>query len=215
MDQKDQDIVKGYCDDYMKLHLQNYTNEDDSFKKGCANAYRYVTDFSLHPKISAFCGYTNYWFYGELKSHEKNENYEALLHDFFERLSNFEVCVQYTEAIDEHDLYDKFYNFKNKSSTQHGNPCEEGRLCAQEYKNHQISCKGNGNNRFCNELEKFRDLFNDHLKSENGCKDIKELPSFQGSPLAATISIPFSVMSVISFFSFVTYKVGNFFVKKR
>ncbi|GAB69933.1 hypothetical protein PCYB_006820 [Plasmodium cynomolgi strain B] len=131
--------------------------------------------------------------------------------------------TEYTEAIDERtyddlkkleELYEKFYIFKKNSSTHDNVPCKNGVICAQEYKNHESTCKGNGNNRFCKELENFRGQFNNHLKSKIECNHIGELPSFQGSSLAATISIPVSVMSVISFFTFVSYKVGNFFVQK-
>ncbi|GAB69926.1 hypothetical protein PCYB_006750, partial [Plasmodium cynomolgi strain B] len=205
------DNLKGYLDE-----------EDDSFNIGCANAYSHMTELALNPNISGFCEYTNYWFYGKLKSAYKI-TYNDILRAFFNGVGNFEDCVELTEAIDERtyidlkkldELYEKFYNFKNKSSTQDSNRCKTGIECAQEYKNHESTCKGNGNNGFCNELENFRNLFNTHLKSVIECKNIEELPSFQGSPLAATISIPVSVMSLISFFSFITYKVCKYFVQK-
>ncbi|GAB64537.1 VIR-like CYIR protein, partial [Plasmodium cynomolgi strain B] len=213
----EEQITKPQCEYYTKTNLKDYLNEeDDSFKIGCANAYSHITNIHYHPDkniISAFCEYTNYWFYGKLKSTDKITYNEKLLQEFFKGNGNLEYCVGHTEAIDEHTysylkklekLYEKFYIFEKKPSTQVHNRCEKGDECVQGYKKHKSTCIENGNNRFCNELENFRDLFNTHLKSQTECKHIGELPSFQGSSLAATISIPVSVMSVISFFSFVT-----------
>ncbi|GAB70037.1 hypothetical protein PCYB_007860, partial [Plasmodium cynomolgi strain B] len=216
---EDQGIVKSQCEGYLQYNLKDYLVEKDtSFIKLCANISSHITNIKSDPNInkSAFCEYTNYWLYDTLKSTQKEiTNYKALLRNFFQYLYNFEDCIEHNaEAIDEHiyinlkkldELYEKFYIFKNKSSTQDILPCDKGKECVQDYKSHKITCMGNGNNSFCNELEYFRGLFNSHLKSETKCNDIKELPSFQGSPLAATISLPVSVMSAISFFSFITY----------
>ncbi|GAB69759.1 hypothetical protein PCYB_005080, partial [Plasmodium cynomolgi strain B] len=214
------------CEGYIESNLNGYLDEEDgSFNKGCANALSHISDIRYGPKsntLPGFCEYTNYWFYGKLKSTYKIKYYKILL-DFFKGLGNFEDCIEYTESIDDpkynylnklDELYDNFYNFEKQSSTEDQNRCVKGEICAQEYKKHGSTCKGNGNNRFCNELQNFRNLFNNHLKLIKKCDKIEDLPSFQGSPLAATISIPVSVMSVISFFSFITYKVGKFFVQK-
>ncbi|GAB69982.1 hypothetical protein PCYB_007310, partial [Plasmodium cynomolgi strain B] len=156
-----------------------------------------------------------------LKSTDKITYSKKLLDEFFLWLGNFEDCIGHTEAIDENTysnlekldkLYENFYNFKNESSNEDHNTCGKGEICAQDYMNQESTCKGKGNNRFCKELEKFRELFNNHLESIKKCDNIGELPYFQGSSLAGTISIPVSAMSLISLFSFVTYKVGNFFV---
>ncbi|CAG9472756.1 unnamed protein product [Plasmodium vivax] len=123
-------------------------------------------------------------------------------------------CEDHTKSIDKnihkklqilYKLYENFKKFKEETSKDSSN-CKSGKLCAQEYETHEGTCKGNGNNSFCNELENFRVLFNNHLKSKNKCDNIEELPSFQGPSLAATISLPVTLMSAISFFSFITYK---------
>ncbi|GAB69630.1 hypothetical protein PCYB_003790, partial [Plasmodium cynomolgi strain B] len=204
---------------------KGYEDNDGSFIKFCTDAASYIRYFKNDPNIniSAFCEYTNYWFYGKLESTDKITYNQALLNKFFDDVDIIQHCKDHKEAIDEHaysdlkkldELYDKFYIFKEKSSTQDNGRCEEGKKCVQEYKKHDSTCMGNGNNRFCNELENFRDLFNKYLKSENKCDNIEELPSFQGSPLAATILLPVLVMSVIIFFSFFAYKVDKFFVQK-
>ncbi|GAB70047.1 hypothetical protein PCYB_007960 [Plasmodium cynomolgi strain B] len=208
----------------MESHLKEYTDEDDSFKKGCTNALSHITTISFRPPIiiSPFCEYTNYWFYSKLKTTNKITYNQNLLENFFNDLGNSEKCIEYTEAIDENTyndlekldkLYDKFYSFAKKETSTDSNNCNYGEECAQEYRKHEDTCRGKGNNSFCNELENFRVRYNNHLTSIKNCNNLKELPSFQGSSLAATISLPVSVMSAISFFSFITYKVGKFFVQ--
>ncbi|SCA60017.1 VIR protein [Plasmodium vivax] len=210
--------VEGNCKHYINSYLNDYKDEDGSFNNCCINAISHITTLtsSSERNISGFCEFTNYWFYGKLKSIDKIKNYKTLLQYLFEELANFEDCEKHTEAIDDTtysyleilvELYEKFYGFEEASSAQDQERCEKGRKCVQDYKSHGITCKSNGNNSFCNELENFRVLFNNNLKSKNKCDNIEELPSFQGPSLAATISLPVSVMSVISFFSFITYKV--------
>ncbi|KMZ95145.1 hypothetical protein PVMG_06012 [Plasmodium vivax Mauritania I] len=206
------------CNDFLETKLLGYTDDDNSFKKCCANALTHITNLkeAMSDKIPGFCEYTNYWFYGKLKSIDEIKNYKTLWHKFFEDIENFDVCSSYTRAIDEQtytnlknlfELYENFYNFKNKSSTRDHDRCEKGEICVQDYKSHENTCKGNGNNSFCNELENFRVKFNNYINTIEKCDKIEELPSFQGPSLATAISLPVSVMSVISFFSFITYKV--------
>ncbi|GAB69936.1 hypothetical protein PCYB_006850 [Plasmodium cynomolgi strain B] len=195
----------------MKNNLKDYlVEEGDSFNKGCANAYSHITTlrYSHEGNISGFCEYTNFWLYGKLKLTDKI-TYNKILHDFFENLDNFYDCKEYAEAIDENtysdlkkldELYEKFYIFKEESSTDDHNRCIKGEICAQEYKKLENTCVRNGNNSFCNELEKFRVLFNNHLESMIKCNNMEELQSFQGTSLASTISLPLYVMSVGKFF---------------
>ncbi|GAB70069.1 hypothetical protein PCYB_008180 [Plasmodium cynomolgi strain B] len=201
---ENQGVVKSYCTQYMTSHLMNYKDEDSSFMDGCTNASSYITTINLDPNINKypFCEYTNYWFYGKLKSTDKITNYKTLLEKFFGELVNFDDCINNTESIDDpkynyinklDEMYDNFYIFKKEPSPEDDNPCDKGKKCVQDYKRLVSTCMENGMNSFCNELENFRVSFNDHLKSKNKCENIKELPSFQGSPLAPAISIPFSV----------------------
>ncbi|GAB70080.1 hypothetical protein PCYB_008290, partial [Plasmodium cynomolgi strain B] len=185
----------------------------------------YINDFNIddNVNISPFCEYTNYWFYGFLKSTDKIKYNQTSLDKFFDGVDIIQYCKDHAEAIDEHTysylkklekLYEKFYIFKKKSLTDDHTRCRKGEICAQEYKKHESTCVGNGNNSFCNELEKFRVLFNNHLKSIKKCDKIEELPSFQASALATTILLPVSVISVIILFSYIAYKMGKFFIQK-
>ncbi|KMZ82868.1 hypothetical protein PVIIG_04619 [Plasmodium vivax India VII] len=153
------------------------------------------------------------WIYKEVIS-KNGHKYNELINHFFDNIGNLEKCEDHTKSIDKnihkklqilYKLYENFKKFKEETSKDSSN-CKSGKLCAQEYETHEGTCKGNGNNSFCNELENFRVLFNNHLKSKNKCDNIEELPSFQGPSLAATISLPVTLMSAISFFSFITYK---------
>ncbi|GAB69875.1 hypothetical protein PCYB_006240 [Plasmodium cynomolgi strain B] len=138
-----------------------------------------------------------------------------LLNKFFEEIGILGYCKDHTEAIDEDtyndlkkldELYESFYNFEKESPTEYHNRCEKGKKYVQEYENHKDTCNGNGNNSFCNELNNFRVIFNNQLESIKKCDNIEELPSFQRFPLSATIIVPVSLISVIIFFSFITYK---------
>ncbi|KMZ81636.1 hypothetical protein PVIIG_05936 [Plasmodium vivax India VII] len=219
------EVTEGFCENYIKRYLNGYIDEDGSFNKCCNNALSHITSLKSKPEIDiyGFCEYTNYWFYGKLKSTDKITNYMTLLQNFFEYLDNFEDCLNNTEDIDDRtysnleklvELYEKFYDFEKEPSSHDHILCGKGQICVREYMKHEDTCKRNGDNSFCNELENFRERFNTHLKSIKKCDNIEELPSFQGSSLAATISLPVSVMSVISLFSLITYKVSTFFVQK-
>ncbi|GAB69407.1 hypothetical protein PCYB_001550 [Plasmodium cynomolgi strain B] len=205
----------------MKSNLKGYNDTDNSFIKFCTNAASYITysKYNSNVNIFAFCEYTNYWFYGMLKSTDKITYNQTSFIKFLDDVDIIQYCKDHAEAIDEHkysylkkldELYENFYIFKQKSSTDDHNRCGKGEICAQEYKKLEGTCLGNGNNSFCNELEKFRVLFNNHLESIIKCKNIEELPSFQSSALASTVLLPVSVISVIIFFSFIAYKYTPF-----
>ncbi|SCA60340.1 hypothetical protein, conserved [Plasmodium vivax] len=191
----------GICNDFLRDKLNGYVNDDNSFNKCCANAETYLTDLieGTSENVTSFCKFLNYWFYDKLKSINNVTYSKDLLDKFFDEMQNVEDCNDSTEEIDEPtysdleklvELYENFYVFEEASSAEDHDRCGKGTKCAQDYKNHESTCRGKGNDRLCNELENFRVLFNNHIKSKNKCQNMEELPSFQGPSLATTISLP-------------------------
>ncbi|KMZ83228.1 hypothetical protein PVBG_05198 [Plasmodium vivax Brazil I] len=98
------------------------------------------------------------------------------------------------------DLYRNFDEFKN------GNKCIYANKCVEIYNRLIVECYKRINGDFCNEMEKFKEKYNDYMSTNDVCNSVqKSLPSAKNF----FIIIPFVILSVISFIIFIFYKVNK------
>ncbi|KMZ83416.1 hypothetical protein PVBG_06102 [Plasmodium vivax Brazil I] len=209
------------CKQFIGTKLSDYIDDDNKFLTFCANSGDYVTNIRKNPgnKLYPFCIYMNYWIYREVLS-ENVSNNSGLVKEFFGSVTNLEDCKIFVDEIDQdiyeklktlYDLYDDFFKFKNESLTYGSATCNNGNICVTLYKAHVEECNKNYNNSFCMKLIDFKKEYEKHMETLTNCGNMpRYLPSI-GSNIATSVSIPVVAMSLISFISFISYKVLNIF----
>ncbi|GAB69921.1 hypothetical protein PCYB_006700, partial [Plasmodium cynomolgi strain B] len=215
-------ILTGNCDGFTSSLLKSTKCESVS---ACRAVEKFLNNLQLnHDPSYTENGfkYMYYWLYADVlnsdPSHiEMVELYKKLIDQYdtstiYEKYKNQLNEKKSENLINLFTLYNNF-NKVEVHSTPNAEKCDCAKKCAITYMDYIVQCHNDNDQDFCNELENFRLRYNNRLKSIENCNELKELPSFQGSSLAATISLPVSIMSIISFFSFITYKVGIFFVQ--
>ncbi|SCA60018.1 VIR protein [Plasmodium vivax] len=212
-------LHKEKCEGFMSEKISDYTDASGNFLTFCAKTVKYSTQLAseLNSNKLPFCMYLNYWIYNEVISKDETKYNNSIINGFLDHIDNLETCENHTKSIDKnihenlqilYKLYEDFKKIKEETLTD-SNDCKSEEKCAQYYKSQEDKCKGKDNNSFCNALENFRVKFNDHLRSKNECKEIEELPSFQGPSLAATISLPVSVMSYTPFGPWIRHRLSR------
>ncbi|CAI7718340.1 hypothetical protein PVPAM_040008600 [Plasmodium vivax] len=200
------------CD--TKLFSQGCDNP--TFINNCHLATSYL--MQLNPtnnsiNITEACKYFNYWLYSVVLFEGR---YQYDLPNFYKNLSYFQeedICTEYIENISD-DISTKIKNliyiYKNLneiSNSTCSDNCTCAKNCYEKYMLYKDTCTQGKDKNLCRELENFREKYNSLTESVNKCDaQYISFPSFQGSPLAATISIPVFTMSLISFVSFISYK---------
>ncbi|KMZ95101.1 hypothetical protein PVMG_05973 [Plasmodium vivax Mauritania I] len=217
-------VYRERCEVFRDNKLSFYDDKDQKFLTFCANSGYYVTDKKQNTKneIYPFCIYMIYWIYREVLS-ENIGKHSVLLNEFLDCVPNSEDCEIYVDKIDHdkyeklktlYDLYENFNKFKIESLPNGAATCENGTKCVDLYKKQVDYCKINYNEDFCAKLIDFRKDYEEHMATLKNCGNMpRYLPSI-GSNIATSVSIPFVAMSLISFVSFISYKVSNNFIQK-
>ncbi|SCA60175.1 Plasmodium vivax Vir protein, putative [Plasmodium vivax] len=151
-------------------------------------AYSVVLE-KKHPKLDMST------FYKELK---------VVYHDLFKN----ETCNNYIEDLDENkfqklktlgDLYENFEKFKTGNSYR-GGKCTYASNCVNIYMEQFKNCEEENNTPFCEELEKFREKYNDFMKNKTNCEVRKILPSTR-KPDIKVILFPVATLMFTPMFS--------------
>ncbi|GAB69780.1 hypothetical protein PCYB_005290, partial [Plasmodium cynomolgi strain B] len=164
--------------------------------------------------------YMYYWLYVDVlkrkvKHYDTIKLYKELIDKYEEKGWHlFEKCKNLLNEKNSENLIKLFtlYKYFNKVEANYAldkEKCKYAKECADTYMRYIGESHICDDKDFCSQLEKFRVKFNNHLTSIEYCDELKEFPPFQVSSLSATISLPVSVMSIISLFSFITYKVAS------
>ncbi|VUZ99673.1 PIR protein [Plasmodium vivax] len=203
----------GTCQSFKNSELNRYNGVDEKFLNTCTKISKNIKDIIINPEspAPAFCIYINYWFYEKLKENEAH-TYSSLLNKFYDTIDNLAVCKQYNNDISQniYDLYEPFIKFKTESTQQGFTSCEDLKKCVKLYGTYAEKCRDNYNNYFCWKLKNFREEYEDHRPNVIGCiEEMKYLEPIK-SDLAATISLSFVLMTLISFILLYSYKFTSF-----
>lgn len=221
--------MKGiYCHNTEKYLESEYAIDIEP----CARVSMYLNHLKSMYKqdyIEDGCKILNFWL-NDLVQEKQNSGYSTLkLYEGLVKMNidnsylESDICSGYIEHIDNkifkkvkelHDLYNKFYKLKNGTTSPTFNICNCADECATLYMTFENKCDGSSTYYFCNELENFRKLYNEHMKSVTTCEPLKKyLPSFQKSDISVFILTSLIIIFLLSFALFVTYKVKNYFVR--
>ncbi|SBT84127.1 PIR protein [Plasmodium ovale] len=217
-----EETMKGiYCHNTEKYLESEYAIDIEP----CARVSMYLNHLKSMYKqdyIEDGCKILNFWL-NDLVQEKQNSGYSTLkLYEGLVKMNidnsylESDICSGYIEHIDNkifkkvkelHDLYNKFYKLKNGTTSPTFNICNCADECATLYMTFENKCDGSSTYYFCNELENFRKLYNEHMKSVTTCEPLKKyLPSFQKSDISVFILTSLIIIFLLSFALFVTYK---------
>ncbi|SCO72998.1 VIR protein, partial [Plasmodium vivax] len=197
----------------------NITEADDNTNNFCAKAMKYLkhlesygpNDYSVNG-----CKYLSYWihyyvFKKQKVSSKTLEFYQKLLEEY-ENFDNNHFCMNYIQEINKLpydilekliDLYQKFYN---GNAQENKCDCKCAKECAALYNNYRNICLEGNDDDFCNELEIFKNKYDENMLKISTCTDApKILQSIKAFDISVII-IPLFLIVLISFFSFIFYK---------
>ncbi|KMZ95689.1 hypothetical protein PVMG_05833 [Plasmodium vivax Mauritania I] len=217
---------ESWCQEITKNHLSN-----NDIKKACLVVMAYFNDIKTtyyeRDRVS-HCKYVYYWFYEFLiiiLGNDKNvlQYYNDILNKHNEQHAP-SICVGTVEEFDEekygkisvlYDIYEKYYSFTKKIESCSSDFCTCGDKCIKYYKTQTQKCTDPSNYEFCNELEKFRIIYNTYMASDNSCDNMPNyLPPFLIIHISYIILIPITILLAISFILFLLYKVNDNFIRK-
>ncbi|KMZ82828.1 hypothetical protein PVIIG_03643 [Plasmodium vivax India VII] len=177
--------------------------------------------------LPASCYYVYYWLYfDKLKKKHKTDNdvfgiYGELLKFYKENVNNDPLCAQYLKLIpqstlkelnDLFNLYENFIKFKSIDYPGVNDKCSCARECVKIYREYLDKCHQGINKDLCNELEDFRNQYNEQMEKDSECPKVdKVLPSTKRYDIVMLASIIFLITVVTSVILFILYKVNNNF----
>ncbi|VUZ99875.1 PIR protein [Plasmodium vivax] len=209
-------VNKEQCEEFILDKLTYYFVDDQELYRFCAKAAYHVTDIKSNPEneIYPFCIYMIYWVYRKVFLEDVSK-YSGVLKEFINSVPNSEGCEYYVDKIDQniyeklktlHDLYDDFNKFKKETLPTNSDTYKNGNICVELYKKNVDVCNKNYKNGFCMKLIDFKKEYEEHMiQLKNYGNMPRYLPSI-GSNVATSVSTPVVSMSLISFFSYISYK---------
>ncbi|SBT73857.1 PIR protein [Plasmodium ovale] len=193
-----------------------------SFVQVFIKTAQYLTRLKETYSNSTFggCKYLNYWIQNEALSNIENKYdtlnfYQKVMH-MYDYLIDYDTCNGNIENIDEHifgkvknlyEVYDNFNKFRNTKEPEIGEKCAYATNCVTSYKECIRKCHESSDHNFCNEVEKFRWIYYEHMQSSNTCSGIpNELPSTRTYNLTVVVLVPGLIALVFPFLLFIFYK---------
>ncbi|SBT73393.1 PIR protein [Plasmodium ovale] len=182
-------------------HLKTYDNLDDRDK-----GFRYLC----------------YWIYSDvLKDNKSIENVLNIYKEFHKKYEEFEgyefdgylkefstdILKNLINLTDLYKIFNSFKDARDNSCTNEG----QVQQCAEKYNIYVDECYAGDDDDFCDELENFKQTYENYMKTSSCPETIpKILPPIKRHNIGATVSIPFAIILVISFFLFILYKFTPF-----
>ncbi|KNA00918.1 hypothetical protein PVNG_05348 [Plasmodium vivax North Korean] len=197
------DCIK--CMNYLK-HLDDF-DDQECHERGIIYLYLWLYYYEVRNKINGENTLENMKKLMNLfETHHKRErNIHNVYNNHIERVLN-------NELNDLFYLYEKFDNFKKKKNCL-DNICKCGQDCIQRYKSSIEKCGSNSNMYFCNELENFRNQYNEYRLTEKDCPEVDlYLPPYKKYSTSVIILISFITISVLSSLLFILYKVITIYI---
>ncbi|SBT55765.1 PIR Superfamily Protein [Plasmodium ovale wallikeri] len=202
-------------------------NNFKNVKSTCYNVLMFLNHLEANNNlvyIAVGCRFLNYWLYNDdVLNNTNNFNavtfYETLekdnKHGYFHRdlcggnIEHIgkEIFAKIQKLIELHEKFNKIVPTKEPLNYK----CEETLECANLYEKYMQEFCVDINNVFCVELENFKPKYDSYMK-EAICDDKvpKTLTSIQRLNIAAAIVLPFVIILVIPFITFILYKFTSF-----
>ncbi|SBT73500.1 PIR protein [Plasmodium ovale] len=215
-------VFIGDCDNF-NTKYSTYSNYD--ILETCKTTMRFLnhSEEQNNSYVDEGCKYLFYWIYTEALKREIHIDtafniYEMLLQTYDDENDSY-TLQEYIKNINKDmlfnlikliGLYENFNKLKEVSKPACKN-CDCAKECVKWYTGYVEECHAGYDTDFCDELENFRDLYNEHMLSENDCVGVEKiLPSTRRVGLAFAISIPLVTLLMMSFIFFILYKFTSF-----
>ncbi|SBT00356.1 PIR Superfamily Protein [Plasmodium ovale curtisi] len=214
------------CENVNYLEFDNGT----SFDYPCERVAMYLSSIKekdgYSVNTSESCKYLSYRLYNELMSRGKSK-YDTP--KFYEKFKNtydeLDTCSRYREIVSGDifenitklcNMYSKLNKFKSTHDISVHERCQYVAQRFTSYNSYINLCNNSIYRDFCNALEEFRKNYNEYMDSQTICESIpKHLPPAFGHNIIVIALIPIVMTVVISFLSFICYKVGKYYTKKQ
>ncbi|SBT52750.1 PIR Superfamily Protein [Plasmodium ovale wallikeri] len=214
---------------YSFVSLYNYfISKIDGYERGASSLSDLCDNYkAIHRPdyIATGCRFLNYWLYSDDVLKDRN-NFNAVA--FYETLKsddkhsyffNIDVCGGNMEHISKDiieniqkliKLHEKFNKIDPKKE-QLNDECEEPLECANLYEEYMEEFCVDINNVFCVELENFKPKYDAYMENKK-CNDNvpKTLKYIQRVNIAAAVALPFVIILVVPFITFILYKFTSF-----
>ncbi|KMZ89365.1 hypothetical protein PVBG_06285 [Plasmodium vivax Brazil I] len=192
-----------------------------SFSRNYLIATKYLNLIKEHNppvNIEHACKYLSYWVYQEMvKNSSSRYNVSTLLGKLMEAESLY-ICDEYTEDITS-ELFSKIQSlialYKSLTEiliSEKKDACQRNKICVKLYEDYKDTCDLNTDHHLCNEVENFRRTYNHLMYKTYKCNEFEYLPSYQKHDVIYSITTSIVALSAISFVSFISYKVNNYFI---
>ncbi|VUZ99415.1 PIR protein [Plasmodium vivax] len=218
---KYKDEINSFDNDSNGIYELRCTNITDAYvntNNSCIKAMKYLNYLESrgHNDYSANgCKYLSYWIYyyvfNKQQVSKSFEFYEKLL-DEYESFGNFHFCKNYIKEINKLpyeilekliDLYQKFYSGNTQGKKC---DCKCAKECATLYNNYRSICLEPNDDYFCNELEIFKNKYDENMLIISTCTDAPRILQSVKTFDTSVIIISISLIVLISFISFIFYK---------
>ncbi|KMZ89710.1 hypothetical protein PVMG_04540 [Plasmodium vivax Mauritania I] len=206
---------------------EKFSIQAEYFDKLCRKSMKYLNDLeSTHPsplEKTQGCIYFYYYLPENMFNEDVYHNKKLGIYKDFLReyayITSSDIWQYYEKNISDNillkikdlfDLYRNFDEFKN------GNKCIYANKCVEIYNRLIVECYKRINGDFCNEMEKFKEKYNDYMSTNDVCNSVqKSLPSAKNFFIIFFIIIPLVILSVISLIIFIIYKVNKRYYLKN
>ncbi|KMZ89667.1 hypothetical protein PVMG_06122 [Plasmodium vivax Mauritania I] len=211
------------CDTFKRDKLKDNADKPESFANTCKQIVEYQAKPIKEDESSEaeLCKYIIYWFYKTLKENGRT-SYKELINQFFNDIKSLNFCNKHIEDIKKEDydkieklfkLYEDFYEFKKESIDHEKNTCTHGEECVKICDQNVDICRNDYNNDFCMKLIEFKYEYDNFYTQMLICRNkFAYLRPIKGD-VSVYILIAIGVMSVISLFLFILFKVIYFIEK--
>ncbi|KMZ76857.1 hypothetical protein PVIIG_06045 [Plasmodium vivax India VII] len=210
-----------------KTACSSFSYNNEELVDYCKKIFNYLSELHKLPKKdkSEGCLFLNYWMNNNVKKKFVSANLSDFLLKVLEKThtkGKFEAnfCKEQIMEIDISvlnnvndliKLYENLYFSKLPKELNPRGKCALLGECFELYKTKGKVCRGNTNEDFCYELEKFIIDYNKNMRNEVPCTGIpNRLPYVLGISSATDTLITFSVILAVPSVLFMIYKVENF-----
>ncbi|KMZ95378.1 hypothetical protein PVMG_04728 [Plasmodium vivax Mauritania I] len=210
------DFHEGLCTTFKTIFEGHNNFNEGKYKNVCKVTLYYITDLiSNNRNIVHGCKYLYNRLSDELIETVQNSTghftfYKTLLKEYCNIQDCLEIIKNNIEdfskpVFENHKNLVELYN--NLQKIHHSAKCDGAREFVHLYEDKLVECIGVTNDDFCDELDRFKQDYENVMRNKS-CDDVpKHLPSIHGHNTLFSIIIPVSVTLFTSIVLFIMYKV--------
>ncbi|SBS92207.1 PIR Superfamily Protein [Plasmodium ovale curtisi] len=202
----------------------SHFNDKNAFISPCTYFAKYLKDLERtyqNDDRRNRCMYLNYCL-NDVSNVAKYHTYDYadLFSAYKDVSSKLDVCKDQIEIIDPdvfekvkvlYELYHNVHNIKKGEDTSTNIDCDKAKECFTYYREHLEVCNTNSNNAYCQELTKFKKVYDHIMEDIISCENVPQvLPPIKNDSFNAVVLTSFILISATIFILFIIYKFTPF-----